>query len=160
MSSSPDVFSPAEDDWGDFESVIAGLEAQESQADHPERPPVNEEGANEAMEGLLTLLFALTEKATGLVTGLPFHFDEAAKQEVVDAAIPVLGKHDSPVMAWLGRYSEETLLLFALLSLLYSAKVQLRTLKAEKRANENKEAKRDPDHSAESAQTPPPESEL
>ncbi|CAH6876261.1 conserved hypothetical protein [Vibrio chagasii] len=160
MNKSPEFISPAEDDWGDFESVIASLEEHESQADTPEAPPINEEGANEAMEGILTLLFALTEKATALVTGLPFHFDEEAKQEVVTAAIPVLGKHDSPVMNWLGQYSEECLLIFALLGLLYSARVNLRTLQAEKLAETQKEATHDSDTVDESAQTPSRQSEL
>ncbi|MFA0406464.1 hypothetical protein AB4623_23805, partial [Vibrio sp. 10N.222.52.C12] len=76
--------SAAVDDWGDFGAVIDQLEQQEQ----TESEPVSLTGSTEtvtedkteAMAGLLDIVFALTEQATSMISGVEFEFDGKGKQ--------------------------------------------------------------------------------
>lgn len=124
--------SAAVDDWGDFGAVIDQLEQQEQ----TESEPVSLTGSTEtvtedkteAMAGLLDVVFALTEQATSMISGVEFEFDGKGKQAVIDAAQPVFAKHGSTLMGVFGDYIEEATLLLAVLGLIYSSKQQMAVL--------------------------------
>ncbi|MFA0612454.1 hypothetical protein [Vibrio sp. 10N.222.49.B4] len=124
--------SAAVDDWGDFGAVIDQLEQQEQ----TESEPVNLTGSTEtvtedkteAMAGLLNIVFALTEQATSMISGVEFEFDGKGKQAVIDAAQPVFAKHGSTLMGVFGDYIEEATLLLAVLGLIYASKQQMAAL--------------------------------
>ncbi|WP_048667354.1 hypothetical protein, partial [Vibrio crassostreae] len=120
------------DDWGDFGAVIDQLEQQEQ----TESEPVSLTGSTEtvtedkteAMAGLLDVVFALTEQATSMISGVEFEFDGKGKQAVIDAAQPVFAKHGSTLMGVFGDYIEEATLLLAVLGLIYASKQQMAAL--------------------------------
>ncbi|WP_048669616.1 hypothetical protein, partial [Vibrio crassostreae] len=120
------------DDWGDFGAVIDQLEQQEQ----TESEPVSLTGSTEtvtedkteAMAGLLDVVFALTEQATSIISGVEFEFDGKGKQAVIDAAQPVFAKHGSTLMGVFGDYIEEATLLLAVLGLIYASKQQMAAL--------------------------------
>ncbi|CAK2370171.1 conserved hypothetical protein [Vibrio crassostreae] len=122
----------AVDDWGDFGAVIDQLEQQEQ----TESEPVSLTGSTEtvtedkteAMAGLLDIVFALTEQATSMISGVEFEFDGKGKQAVIDAAQPVFAKHGSTLMGVFGDYIEEATLLLAVLGLIYASKQQMAAL--------------------------------
>ncbi|CAH7009334.1 conserved hypothetical protein [Vibrio crassostreae] len=124
--------SAAVDDWGDFGAVIDQLEQQEQ----TESEPVSLTGSTEtvtedkteAMAGLLDVVFALTEQATSMISGVEFEFDGKGKQAVIDAAQPVFAKHGSTLMGVFGDYIEEATLLLAVLGLIYASKQQMAAL--------------------------------
>ncbi|CAK1691563.1 conserved hypothetical protein [Vibrio crassostreae] len=124
--------SAAMDDWGDFGAVIDQLEQQEQ----TESEPVSLTGSTEtvtedkteAMAGLLDIVFALTEQATSMISGVEFEFDGKGKQAVIDAAQPVFAKHGSTLMGVFGDYIEEATLLLAVLGLIYASKQQMAAL--------------------------------
>ena len=119
----------AVDDWGDFGAVIDQLEQQEQgEADSVHLTDSTEtvtEDKTEAMAGLLGIVFALTEQATSIISGVEFEFDGKGKQAVIDAAQPVFAKHGSTLMGVFGDYIEEATLLLAVLGLIYSSKQQM-----------------------------------
>ncbi|MEZ8596043.1 hypothetical protein AB6D21_22915 [Vibrio splendidus] len=120
------------DDWGGFGAVIDQLEQQEQ----TESEPVSLTGSTEtvtedkteAMAGLLDIVFALTEQATSMISGVEFEFDGKGKQAVIDAAQPVFAKHGSTLMGVFGDYIEEATLLLAVLGLIYASKQQMAAL--------------------------------
>jgi len=124
--------SAAVDDWGDFGAVIDQLEQQEQ----TESEPVSLTGSTEtvtedkteAMAGLLDIVFALTEQATSMISGVEFEFDGKGKQAVIDAAQPVFAKHGSTLMGVFGDYIEEATLLLAVLGLIYASKQKMAAL--------------------------------
>ncbi|MEZ8618642.1 hypothetical protein AB4483_25155 [Vibrio splendidus] len=124
--------SAAVDDWGDFGAVIDQLEQQEQ----TESEPVSLTGSTEtvtedkteAIAGLLDIVFALTEQATSMISGVEFEFDGKGKQAVIDAAQPVFAKHGSTLMGVFGDYIEEATLLLAVLGLIYASKQQMAAL--------------------------------
>lgn len=122
----------AVDDWGDFGAVIDQLEQQEQgETDSVHLTDSNEtvtEDKTEAMAGLLDIVFALTEQATSIISGVEFEFDGKGKQAVIDAAQPVFAKHGSTLMGVFGDYIEEATLLLAVLGLIYSSKQQMTVL--------------------------------
>jgi hypothetical protein len=122
----------AVDDWGDFGAVIDQLEQQEQgETDSVHLTDSTEtvtEDKTEAMAGLLDIVFALTEQATSIISGVEFEFDGKGKQAVIDAAQPVFAKHGSTLMGVFGDYIEEATLLLAVLGLIYSSKQQMTVL--------------------------------
>lgn len=122
----------AVDDWGDFGAVIDQLEQQEQgETDSVHLTDSTEtvtEDKTEAMAGLLDIVFALTEQATSIISGVEFEFDGKGKQAVIDAAQPVFAKHGSTLMGVFGDYIEEATLLLAVLGLIYSSKQQMAVL--------------------------------
>ncbi|CAK3073314.1 conserved hypothetical protein [Vibrio crassostreae] len=120
------------DDWGDFGAVIDQLEQQEQgETDSVNLTDSTEtvtEDKTEAMAGLLDIVFALTEQATSMISGVEFEFDGKGKQAVIDAAQPVFAKHGSTLMGVFGDYIEEATLLLAVLGLIYSSKQQMAVL--------------------------------
>ncbi|CAK1946096.1 conserved hypothetical protein [Vibrio crassostreae] len=124
--------SAAVDDWGDFGAVIDQLEQQEQgETDSVNLTDSTEtvtEDKTEAMAGLLDIVFALTEQATSIISGVEFEFDGKGKQAVIDAAQPVFAKHGSTLMGVFGDYIEEATLLLAVLGLIYSSKQQMTVL--------------------------------
>ncbi|MFA0408084.1 hypothetical protein AB4505_07840, partial [Vibrio splendidus] len=92
----------------------------------------------EAMAGLLNILFALTEQATSIISGVEFEFDGKGKQAVMDAAEPVFAKHGSTLMGVFGDYIEEATLLLAVLGLIYASKKQLVMLQQSKEVDGEK----------------------
>ncbi|MBB1464791.1 hypothetical protein H5300_15860 [Vibrio sp. SG41-7] len=120
------------DDWGDFGAVIEQLEQQEQgETDSVHLTDSTEtvtEDKTEAMAGLLDIVFALTEQATSIISGVEFEFDGKGKQAVIDAAQPVFAKHGSTLMGVFGDYIEEATLLLAVLGLIYSSKQQMAVL--------------------------------
>ncbi|MDN3632545.1 hypothetical protein [Vibrio lentus] len=122
----------AVDDWGDFGAVIDQLEQQEQgETDSVNLTDSTEtvtEDKTEAMAGLLDIVFALTEQATSIISGVEFEFDGKGKQAVIDAAQPVFAKHGSTLMGVFGDYIEEATLLLAVLGLIYSSKQQMTVL--------------------------------
>ncbi|MBE3662624.1 hypothetical protein BOO91_16930 [Vibrio navarrensis] len=130
----------ANDDWGDFSSVISQLESHEkSEADAIASATVEatESVSPEAFEGLLSVVFTVTEQATSIISGIDFAFDEKGKSEVIKAAIPVINKHGSSILGMFGNYIEEATLLLAVLALIYTSKrhvAQLKLLRAQQEA--------------------------
>ncbi|MEZ8184089.1 hypothetical protein ACED33_25860 [Vibrio splendidus] len=124
--------SAAVDDWGDFGAVIDQLEQQEQgETDSVNLTDSTEtvtEDKTEAMAGLLDIVFALTEQATSMISGVEFEFDGKGKQAVIDAAQPVFAKHGSTLMGVFGDYIEEATLLLAVLGLIYASKQQMAAL--------------------------------
>ncbi|CAK2739733.1 conserved hypothetical protein [Vibrio crassostreae] len=124
--------SAAVDDWGDFGAVIDQLEQQEQgETDSVHLTDSTEtvtEDKTEAMAGLLDIVFALTEQATSIISGVEFEFDGKGKKAVIDAAQPVFAKHGSTLMGVFGDYIEEATLLLAVLGLIYSSKQQMAVL--------------------------------
>ncbi|CAH7103465.1 conserved hypothetical protein [Vibrio chagasii] len=122
----------AVDDWGDFGAVIDQLEQQEQgETDSVNLTDSTEtvtEDKTEAMAGLLDIVFALTEQATSIISGVEFEFDGKGKKAVIDAAQPVFAKHGSTLMGVFGDYIEEATLLLAVLGLSYSSKQQMAVL--------------------------------
>lgn len=122
----------AVDDWGDFGAVIDQLEQQEQgETDSVNLTDSTEtvtEDKTEAMAGLLDIVFALTEQATSIISGVEFEFDGKSKQAVIDAAQPVFAKHGSTLMGVFGDYIEEATLLLAVLGLIYTSKQQMAVL--------------------------------
>jgi hypothetical protein len=120
------------DDWGDFGAVIEQLEQQEQgETDSVSLTDSTEavtEDKTEAMAGLLNIVFALTEQATSIISGVEFEFDGKGKQAVIDAAQPVFAKHGSTLMGVFGDYIEEATLLLAVLGLIYTSKQQMAVL--------------------------------
>ncbi|MEZ8518019.1 hypothetical protein AB6D50_21115 [Vibrio cyclitrophicus] len=124
--------SAAVGDWGGFGAGIDQLEQQEQ----TESEPVSLTGSTEtvtedkteAMAGLLDIVFALTEQATSMISGVEFEFDGKGKQAVIDAAQPVFAKHGSTLMGVFGDYIEEATLLLAVLGLIYASKQQMAAL--------------------------------
>ncbi|PJC85698.1 hypothetical protein CSW98_14065 [Vibrio sp. HA2012] len=119
-------------DWPDFSPLIDQLrqEATEEETEATENAKPEQEDKSEAVAGLLNVVFMITEQATSLVTGVDFQFDEAGKQQVIDAAEPVFNKHGSTFMGVFGNYIEEATLLLALLALMYTARKELVKQKA------------------------------
>ncbi|MFA0148975.1 hypothetical protein AB4452_23055 [Vibrio lentus] len=130
------------DDWGDFGSVIHQLEEQEKTESDlvglTEPSETVTEDKTEAMAGLLNILFALTEQATSIISGVEFEFDGKGKQAVMDAAEPVFAKHGSTLMGVFGDYIEEATLLLAVLGLIYASKKQLIMLQQSKEVDGEK----------------------
>ncbi|HFQ4946240.1 TPA: hypothetical protein ACGUVO_004298 [Vibrio vulnificus] len=130
----------ANDDWGDFSTVISQLETHEkSEADATESANVDasESVNSEAFEGLLNVVFTVSEQATSIISGIDFAFDEKGKTEVIKAAIPVINKHGSQLLGLFGNYIEEATLLLAVLALVYTSKrhvTQLKILKLQQEA--------------------------
>ncbi|RZR03144.1 hypothetical protein [Vibrio vulnificus] len=128
------------DDWGDFSTVITQLEtAEKAEADTLSATVDNaSDGVNdEAFEGLLNVVFTVSEQATSIISGIDFAFDEKGKSEVIKAAIPVINKHGSSILGLFGNYIEEATLLLAVLALIYTSKrhvTQLKVLKAQQEA--------------------------
>ncbi|MEZ9068162.1 hypothetical protein AB4184_25020 [Vibrio splendidus] len=124
--------SAAVDDWGDFGAVIDQLEQQEQTESEPvsltDSTETVTEDKTEAMAGLLDIVFALTEQATSMISGVEFEFDGKGKQAVIDAAQPVFAKHGSTLMGVFGDYIEEATLLLAVLGLIYASKQQMAAL--------------------------------
>ncbi|MCX9562998.1 hypothetical protein IG518_10795, partial [Vibrio cholerae] len=88
-------------------------------------------------EGLLNVVFTISEQATSIISGIDFAFDEKGKAEVIKAAIPVINKHGSQLLGLFGNYIEEATLLLAVLALIYTSKrhvTQLKVLKAQQEA--------------------------
>ncbi|MCC3821601.1 hypothetical protein CV742_18020 [Vibrio parahaemolyticus] len=126
------------DEWGDFSTVIHQLEQQESKHDEPREASANQavtESKEDAVEGLLEVVFTLSEQVASLISGVEFQFDEKNKQAVVDAAIPVFHKHGRELMGAFGDYLEEATLMIAIIGLAYSSKRQLEILKQQKIEN-------------------------
>lgn len=138
---------PASDDWGDFGAVISQLEEQENSDDSTEsalsgehaQPDSSQPDNTEALSGLLSVVLMISEKATSIIAGVDFEFDEKGKQEVINAAMPVLNKHGGVVAGWLGDYVEEATLLLAVLGLVYASRRSLKTLKSEKEEKQRRE---------------------
>lgn len=133
---------PASDDWGDFGAVISQLEEQENSDDSTESALSGEHAQpdnTEALSGLLSVVLMISEKATSIIAGVDFEFDEKGKQEVINAAMPVLNKHGGIVSGWLGDYVEEATLLLAVLGLVYASRRSLKTLKSEKEEKQRRE---------------------
>ena len=130
--------SAAVDDWGDFGAVIDQLEQQEQgETDSVNLTDSTEtvtEDKTEAMAGVLDIVFALTEQATSMISGVEFEFDGKGKQAVIDAAQPVFAKHGSTLMGVFGDYIEEATLLLAVLGLIYASKQQMAVLMQAKEA--------------------------
>lgn len=130
------------DDWGDFGAVIDQLEQQEQggadSVNVTESTEAVTEDKAEAMTGLLDIVFALTEQATSIISGVEFEFDTKGKQKVMEAAEPVFAKHGSTLMGVFGDYIEEATLLLAVLGLVYASKRQLVVLKQSKEAGSEK----------------------
>lgn len=130
------------DDWGDFGTVISQLEQQEQgstdSVNDTEPTEAASEDKTEAMTGLLNIMFALTEQATSIISGVEFEFDAKGKQAVMEAAEPVFAKHGSTLMGVFGDYIEEATLLLAILGLIYASKRQLVVLKQSKEAEGEK----------------------
>ncbi|MDC5717872.1 hypothetical protein AB4504_03480 [Vibrio sp. 10N.222.55.F12] len=120
----------AVDDWGDFGAVIDQLEQQEQgETDSVNLTDSTEtEDKTEAMAGLLDIVFALTEQATSIISGVEFEFDGKGKKAVIDAAQPVFAKHGSTLMGVFGDYIEEATLVLAVLGLIYTSKQQMAVL--------------------------------
>lgn len=122
----------AVDDWGDFGAVIDQLEQQEQGGTDSvhltDSTETVTEDKTEAMAGLLDIVFALTEQATSIISGVEFEFDGKGKKAVIDAAQPVFAKHGSTLMGVFGDYIEEATLLLAVLGLIYSSKQQMAVL--------------------------------
>lgn len=114
------------DDWGDFSPVLDQLAQEES----PEAEAPEEEDKTEALEGLLSVVFMITEQATSMIAGVDFQFDPQGKQHVIDAASPVFEKHGGKLMGVFGDYIEEATLIMALLALVYSARQEISQQKA------------------------------
>ncbi|KQB00776.1 hypothetical protein CGT92_12270 [Vibrio metoecus] len=129
----------ANDDWGDFSNVISQLASDEKSA-NDESSVVAEPAqsvSSEAFEGLLNVVFTISEQATSIISGIDFSFDEKGKAEVIKAAIPVINKHGSQLLGLFGNYIEEATLLLAVLALIYTSKrhvTQLKVLKAQQEA--------------------------
>ncbi|MCR9708516.1 hypothetical protein [Vibrio cholerae] len=132
--------SAANDDWGDFSTVISQLESDEKSANDDASSVVAEPAqsvSSEAFEGLLNVVFTISEQATSIISGIDFAFDEKGKAEVIKAAIPVINKHGSQLLGLFGNYIEEATLLLAVLALIYTSKrhvTQLKVLKAQQEA--------------------------
>lgn len=130
------------DDWGDFGSVINQLEEQEKTDSDliglTESAEAETEDKTQAMAGLLNILFALTEQATSIISGVEFEFDGKGKQAVMDAAEPVFAKHGNALMGVFGDYIEEATLLLAVLGLIYASKKQLVMLQQSKEVDGEK----------------------
>ncbi|EKF9408376.1 hypothetical protein VCSRO25_3081 [Vibrio cholerae] len=130
----------ANDDWGDFSTVISQLESDEKSANDDASSVVVEPAqsvSSEAFEGLLNVVFTISEQATSIISGIDFAFDEKGKAEVIKAAIPVINKHGSQLLGLFGNYIEEATLLLAVLALIYTSKrhvTQLKVLKAQQEA--------------------------
>ncbi|EGQ9411448.1 TPA: hypothetical protein RUZ23_003144 [Vibrio cholerae] len=130
----------ANDDWGDFSTVISQLESDEKSANDDVSSVVAEPAqsvSSEAFEGLLNVVFTISEQATSIISGIDFAFDEKGKAEVIKAAIPVINKHGSQLLGLFGNYIEEATLLLAVLALIYTSKrhvTQLKVLKAQQEA--------------------------
>ncbi|BCK17516.1 hypothetical protein DDN55_10545 [Vibrio cholerae] len=130
----------ANDDWGDFSTVISQLESDEKSANDDASSVVAEPAqsvSSEAFEGLLNVVFTISEQATSIISGIDFAFDEKGKAEVIKAAIPVINKHGSQLLGLFGNYIEEATLLLAVLALIYTSKrhvTQLKVLKAQQEA--------------------------
>ncbi len=115
------------DDWGDFGAVIDQLEQQETEDQpKPEEEQPAEQNNSEALEGLLNVVFTITEQATSIITGVDFEFDAKGKQQVIEAAEPVFTKHGGRLMGVFGNYIEEATLALALLALMYTAQKELK----------------------------------
>lgn len=127
-----ELFEPQEalDDWGDFGQVIDQLEQQETEQQGQDSEDTTDDDNSEALEGFLNVAFTITEQITSFVAGVDFEFDDKGKQQVIEAATPVINKHGSRLMGVFGDYMEEATLVMALLALAYTARKQLATQKA------------------------------
>ncbi|MEH0713171.1 hypothetical protein [Vibrio owensii] len=129
-------------DWGDFSSVIDELEREESTAVvDSDLSAANDEPAapdkSEAVAGMLSVAFVLTEQATSAISNVDFAFDEKGKQAVIEAAQPVFAKHGDSIMAIFGNYIEEVTLIIAVISLAYTSKRHVETLKLESKGKDD-----------------------
>ncbi|MGI9947193.1 hypothetical protein [Vibrio hyugaensis] len=131
-------------DWGDFSSVIDELEREESTAVvDSDLSAANDEPAapdkSEAVAGMLSVAFVLTEQATSAISNVNFAFDEKGKQAVIEAAQPVFAKHGNAIMAFFGNYIEEATLVIAVISLAFTSKRHVKALQLEKTGGEDEE---------------------
>ncbi len=121
------------DDWGDFSAVISQLEEQEQAktelVNSTEPTEAAAEDKADAMEGLLNIVFTLTEQVTSVLSGVEFEFDQKGKTAVIEAAQPVFTKHGQSLMGVFGNYIEEATLMLAIIGLVYASKKQVQTLK-------------------------------
>lgn len=122
------------DDWGDFGLVIDQLEKQETDKHNETSVDATDDAVDdvnsEALEGFLNVAFTITEQITSFFAGVDFEFDAKGKQQVIEAATPVMNKHGGRLMGVFGDYMEEATLLMALLALAYTARKELATQKA------------------------------
>lgn len=138
MSLQPEVDNSF-DDWGDFDAAISDLcndeKAEEKESSAEDKPLATQDKVDntEAIQSLLEVVFMVVEKGTAIFTGVDFKFDVEGKQEVTRAAVPVLTKHGAVVSGVFGNYIEEATLLLAVFGLIYTTRHNLKTLKAEKR---------------------------
>lgn len=123
------------DDWGDFNAVITQLEQQESAAEVTESEteqtePLTED-KSESIALLLSGAFSLAEQATSALSGVEFEFDVKGKEEVINAALPVLAKRGDSLIAVFGDYIEEGALLLAVIGLVVGARKTIAEAKAQ-----------------------------
>lgn len=129
------------DDWGNFDAVIHQLENEEqAHSEHSGELSTAVDVDNTAsLQAFLEVMFMVVEKGTAMFSGVDFKFDEQSREEVTQAAVPVLSKHGTAVSGWFGDYLEEATLALAVLGLIYTTRMNLKTLKAEKRRAQDEE---------------------
>lgn len=78
----------------------------------------------------------MSEQYLSSTIGMPFSFDDEAKQKFLAATAPLVEKHGLTWVAWFDNYKEEVLFALAAFGLGYSGFSQLKRLQAEKAAND------------------------
>lgn len=129
-------------DWGDFSAVITQLEQQESatavtDSETEQTEPVTED-KSESVALLLSGVFSLAEQATSALSGVEFEFDAKGKEEVINAALPVLAKRGDSLIAVFGDYIEEGALLLAVIGLVVGARKSIAAAKAHQGGEDGK----------------------
>jgi hypothetical protein len=133
--------------WPNFDTAIGQLETEEKAAEvaeaNTEESDEEPEGlGDEALQGMLSVMFTFCEQATCIISGVEFSFDEKGKNQVIEAAVPVLNKHGGSFLAMFGGYAEEATLLMAMLSLIYTSKRTIKQLAIEKAEEEKRDVEK------------------
>lgn len=102
----------------------------------PQAEPESEGVDSAAVVGMAEMGLFMSEQYLSSTIGMPFSFDDEAKQKFLAATAPLVEKHGLTWVAWFDNYKEEVLFALAAFGLGYSGFSQLKRLQAEKAAND------------------------
>ncbi|UGA55298.1 hypothetical protein [Vibrio sp. VB16] len=126
--------SPTDFDGEAFDDVLAQYDAkktdEEDETDTEDKPQKKLD--TKAAVGMVSVGFVVSENLISGITGLPFKYEQGAKQSVLESLEPLIDKHGLAWLGWFEAYKEEIMFSVAFGGLAFTSWTQLKGLKIEK----------------------------
>ncbi len=123
----------ADFDASSFDSALAQLDANDKADKEAEQPQpeakAEEKNAKQdaqAVVGMASVAFTVSENLISGLTGVNFKYDEASKDGVLDALEPLIEKHGLTWLKWFDKYREEIVFAIAFGGLAFTSWMQLK----------------------------------